>query len=308
MPHLLRVLSGPAGLLACVLLPLALTAAWTAGVVTDTDRYVETVAPLSADEDVRDAVEERVVRAATERVDLRTAASRLDAGLADLGVSEELRSWLGPTASDLEQRGAALVAGVVRRVLEQPAFATAWTDANRVAHEELIRSLESGDTDGDGVVITLAPIVDSVLADLTDRGVSVSGTPLGSVSFTLVEPDEVERASRAYRVLDALGTALPVAWVVCLVLALLTAAHRAAALRRLGLGSALGVLVLLGALWLGQRHLVTSAPEIDEAVTHAVSQVLLSDLRTAAWIAVAVSLGVAVLGVLLGALGSRRRT
>ncbi|NPC97695.1 hypothetical protein [Nocardioides sp. zg-DK7169] len=303
----LRVLSAPAVVLTCLLLPLTLAAVWTAGVIGDTDRYVDTVAPLSKDEAVRDAVEERVVKETVGKVDLTGAADRLDSGLADFGVSDELRSWLGPAASDLEEKGAALVAGVVRRVLEQPSFATAWDSANRAAHEELLRSLESGRADDDGVVISLAPIVDAVISDLTDQGVTVSGTPLGAVSFTVIEPQDVERASRAYRLLDASATVLPIAWLVCLVLALLTAANRAAALRRLGLGSALGVLVLLGALWAGQRHLVASVPDVDSAVAEAVSQVLLHDLRWAAWVSVAVSLGVFVLGVLLGGVRSLRR-
>jgi hypothetical protein len=308
MSPLLRLLSGVTGVLACVLLPLALAAVWTAGVVSDTDRYVETVAPVSGDEQVRDAVEERVVKETVGKVDLGTAASRLDAGLADLGVSEDLRSWLGPAASDLEEKGATFVAGVVRKVMEQPAFAAAWDAANREAHTELIRSLESGESDDDGVVITLAPIVDAVVSELTGEGVTVSGAPLSTVSFTIMEPQDVERASRAYRVLDTLRVVLPVAWVVCLAIALLAARNRPAALRRLGLGSALGALVLLGALWVGQRHLVSSVPEIDSAVTDAVSQVLLSDLRWAAWIAVAVSLGAFVVGVLLGGVRSLRRS
>lgn len=308
MTPLLRLLSGVTGVLACVLLPLTLAAVWTAGVLSDTDRYVETVAPVSGDEQVRDAVEERVVKETVGKVDLSAAASRLDSGLADLGVSEELRSWLGPAASDLEEKGATFVAGVVRKVMEQPAFAAAWDAANREAHTELIRSLESGESDDDGVVITLAPIVDAVVSELTGAGVTVARGPLDSVSFTLMEPQDVERASRAYRVLDTLATVLPVAWVVCLVLALLAARNRAAALRRLGLGSAAGSLGLLGALWVGQRHLVDSVPEIDSAVTDAVSQVVLSDLRWAAWIAVGVSLAVFVAGVLLGGVRSLRRS
>ncbi|WP_166140096.1 hypothetical protein [Nocardioides ochotonae] len=308
MTFVLRLLSGVAGLLACVLLPLTLAAVWTAGVLSDTDRYVETVAPVSSDDAVRDAVEERVVKETIDQVDLTAAADRLDAGLADLGVSEELRSWLGPAASGLEERGATFVAGVVRKVMEQPAFATAWDAANREAHAELIDALESGESDDAGVVLKLAPIVDAVVDELTGEGITVARGPLDSVSFTLMEPQDVERASRAYRALDTVATVLPVAWIVCLGLALLAARNRPAALRRLGLGSAIGALVLLGALWVGQRHLVDSVPEVDSAVTDAVSQVLLSDLRWATWIAVAVSLGVFVVGVLLGGVRSLRRT
>ncbi len=308
MSPLLRLLSGVTGLLACVLLPLTLAAVWTAGVLSDTDRYVETVAPVSSDAEVRDAVEERVVKETVDQVDLTAAADRLDSGLADLGVSDELRSWLGPAASDLEERGAAFVADVVRRVMEQPAFATAWDAANREAHTELIAALESGESDEGGVVLRLAPIVDAVVDELTGSGVTVARGPLDSVSFTLMEPQDVERASRAYQALDTLATALPVAWIVCLLVALLAARNRPAALRGLGLGSAAGALLLLGALWVGQRHLVDSVPDIDAAVTDAVSQVLLSDLRWAAWIAVGVSLGVFVVGVLLGGVRSLRRT
>ena len=308
MTPLLRLLSGVTGVLACVLLPLTLAAVWTAGVLSDTDRYVETVAPVSGDEQVRDAVEERVVKETVGKVDLSAAASRLDSGLADLGVSEELRSWLGPAASDLEEKGATFVAGVVRKVMEQPAFAAAWDAANREAHTELIRSLESGRATTTAWSSPSRRSWTRWSPSSPARASRWRAAPLDSVSFTLMEPQDVERASRAYRVLDTLATVLPVAWVVCLVLALLAARNRAAALRRLGLGSAAGSLGLLGALWVGQRHLVDSVPEIDSAVTDAVSQVVLSDLRWAAWIAVGVSLAVFVAGVLLGGVRSLRRS
>src|SRR5262245_46485914 len=100
------------GVLAAVLLPISIVAVWVDRVVTDTDRYVETVAPLAEDEVVKAAASEQL-----ERETLRLVASS--------GV---------PVPQDV---AAELVQRVVERVVDSPAFRTAWISANRQAHRQL---------------------------------------------------------------------------------------------------------------------------------------------------------------------------
>ena len=57
-----------AGLLAAVLLPLSIASVWVHGVVSDTDRYVETVTPLADDDVVKAAAVKELQRKALQLV------------------------------------------------------------------------------------------------------------------------------------------------------------------------------------------------------------------------------------------------
>src|SRR5687768_8797353 len=44
----------------CILAPISVVAVWTKNLVTDTDRYVATVAPLASDPAIQNAVADRI--------------------------------------------------------------------------------------------------------------------------------------------------------------------------------------------------------------------------------------------------------
>jgi len=56
--------------LACLLAPLSVLAVWSSTTVSDTNRYVETVAPLAKDPDVQAAVTDAVTRQVFTYVDV----------------------------------------------------------------------------------------------------------------------------------------------------------------------------------------------------------------------------------------------
>jgi hypothetical protein len=104
------------GLLAAVLLPLSIASVWVDRVVTDTDRYVDTVAPLAEHDEVKAAAVKALQREA-----LRLVASRLP---------------VVPPGTD------SAVHAVVVRVVDSEAFRAAWREANRTAHLQLVAALE----------------------------------------------------------------------------------------------------------------------------------------------------------------------
>ena len=66
--------------LSCVLAPLSVTAVWANRQVSDTDRYVETVAPLAHDPAIQSAIAARVTQEVLARVDVNAiTAQTLDA-------------------------------------------------------------------------------------------------------------------------------------------------------------------------------------------------------------------------------------
>src|SRR3954451_21805145 len=72
--------------LSCLLAPLSVTAVWASRQVSDTDRYVETVAPLADDPAVQRAVSDAVAREIFQQIDLRGLSQQALDALSQRGV------------------------------------------------------------------------------------------------------------------------------------------------------------------------------------------------------------------------------
>lgn len=275
---------------AAVVLPVAMLAVWSGAVASDTDRYVATVGPLADDPAVQTAVSRRLERAALDAVDAPPRAEAL--------VGEA-------------------VGLVVEEVVGSAAFGDAWREANRSAHVELVTLLEDGSTDNvvteDGrVSIEIATLRGAIVELLAAQGVDrFVDLPEVTASFPIASADDLQRVRDGYLLLDAAALWLPLLWLGLVAVALLLARGRAAAWRWLGAGSLLGGLALLGALPVARAVVVDQVPgPADQAVVGVVWDVLVTDLRTAAWVVVALAavvlVGGLVGGLVAGIAGGRR--
>ncbi len=255
-------------LLGALLAPVAVIASWAGGLIDDTDRWVETVAPLADDPAVQQAVTNRITTAIVDAVGVDDLATEATSALAGLGLPprvstlvESLQAPLASAATDFVRRG-------VERVVTSDAFSTAWTEANRAAHEQLVAALR-GDPDAlasigaDGTLsVQLATVVDAVTQLLVDRGFTIlERLPAIDASFPLMQSADLVRLQSAYRLLHAAGTWLP--WVSLLLLAggVLASRHRSRALVVAGLALA-GAMLLLGVgLAVGRTLYTESLPE-----------------------------------------------
>jgi len=61
----------------CVLAPLAVVAVWTTEEVTNTDRYVQNVAPLARDPAVQNAVVDAVAHLGVRHIDMPVTSRRV---------------------------------------------------------------------------------------------------------------------------------------------------------------------------------------------------------------------------------------
>lgn len=256
-----------AAVLACVVLPLATLSVWLDQRVTETDAYVDAVGPLAEDPTVQ-----------------REVAVRLEtAVLAALPLDR-----LPENAAENATRA---VHTVVLAILTSSAFPPAWRDANRSAHTQLIRALrgEPGAVGADGrVSVNLAAIVDTVLAELQARGL-FEGEVDVQASFAVLDADQLHKAQRGYRLLNALGLWLPVAWLVLVGLALLLSPRRGRTIGTLAIGSLVAMVVLLGLLALGRNVVVDAVPSADRKIAGPVWDVVTSSLHTAALVLIAVA-------------------
>jgi len=282
-------LAGLSGLLAVVLLPVALVAVWLHAVVADTERYVEAVRPLAGERPVRAAVEDVVTTAVRKRL-----------GGLDLGS-------LGVPLSD--EQVTAVVREAVRTVVAGDIFPRVWATAQRSGHREALRLLESRrtpDTAGGRVVLPLDPVVEAALERLSGRGVPIPAElPALGAAVPLVPAEQLGPASAAYRLLDAGWLWLPVAVAGAALLSLLIARRRTRALGWLALLSAGALLATVVVVGLGRSLLVaTTRTPAEEVIAGRMAEALTADLSFAALVGAGVC---GVLGVVAVVLGGRRR-
>ena len=265
------------GLLAAALLPVSIVSVWVDRVVSDTERYVDTVSPLADDDVVKEAAVTELEREALRLV----ASSRLPvpAGAADL------------------------VRPVVQRAVDSETFRTAWREANRSAHRQLVAVLEDRDgaaLDEQGrVVIDLGSVLDTIAQDLARLSlVDPARLPPIRASFAVMDADELARARRAYDATQTLGFWLPVTCAALALVTLLLARRRLATAARLALAALVLVGVLALLLWLARDAVTADLPQRD--VARAVWDVVVAGLWRTIWVAAAI---LAVATVVAGVAG-----
>ncbi|MFH8657551.1 hypothetical protein [Streptomyces afghaniensis] len=269
--------------LACLLVPFATLASWAAHGLTDTGRYVRTMAPLAADPDVRRAVADTLGDGI-----MREAGHELDTG--------PLRGTVGPFVHD-----------AVRSFTRTEAFRAGWDAANRAVHDAVLRALRDDGPRADAVTVDLAPVVTRVKHRLAaDHVPFAHRIPVPHARVPVLPADDVDRLRRGYHVLDTAAFWLPLAAAVCAVTGTALAACRRRAVTALGLGTALGGGLLVLAVAIGRRLTLADLPDaLHRAAAGAVYDALTATLSTVSWLLLAFGLTVALGSWLTGRYGPR---
>ncbi|MEU6947738.1 hypothetical protein ABZ957_21250 [Streptomyces sp. NPDC046316] len=288
--------------LGCVLAPLGIVAAWTADEVGDTDRYVETVAPLASDPDVQAAVANRVTGAVMEHIDLKDLLE---------GVAPEqrplLEKALGRLGDSLEGAVRSFVHEKAEEVVSSDAFETVWTDANRAIHTSVVRAL-TGSGEGavqiknDTVTLDLAPVIERVKTRLVDSGLTVAEKiPEVHTDFTILKSDDIGKVKTGFRLLQLMGLWLPVIAVLLAAGGVLLSVHRRRSLIAAALGFAGAALVLGIGLTVFRTVYLNALPDtVSQAAAGSVYDALIRLLRTTVRMVVTLGVVLAVAAWLSG--------
>jgi hypothetical protein len=237
--------------LGCALVPLAGVAVWARNQVTNTDRYVATVAPLASDPAIQNAIADQITAQIFTYLDVQGLTTQAVNALAT-------RSGLPPEAADrLEGLAVPIANGVqsftrtqVGKVVESQAFADAWVQANRLAHQALVNALtgegEGAITvEGDTVSVNLAPFIQTVKQQLVAAGFTLAERiPQINATFTLFQSQQITQAQRVFDMLNTLGNWLPLIALILLAIGVYVAKDHRRALVGAGLGVAAGMLLL----------------------------------------------------------------
>jgi hypothetical protein len=215
-----------------ILAPLSIVATWAHDEVSDTDRYVETVAPLASSPEVQAAVTARLTARIMGLLDVEAVTKDAIDALADRGLRPRAVTALTALSGPLNQGVETFVGNQVARIVASDEFADAWTQANRVAHTQMVAVLtgETGQAvsvSGGTVQLNLGVVIDRVKERLLDAGFTLaSRIPQVSAEVTLFQSADLARAQTAFRLLDAAARALPIIALVLLGVAVAVSLRR----------------------------------------------------------------------------------
>lgn len=263
-------------LLATLLTPLGVAAWWLSSTVDDTGTYVDTVAPLADDPELRDRLAEAVGDA---------VFTSLDEDL-PLGLPSGFEGMIDEAA---------------RQVTANEDFPTFWRDANRGTHREFLAIVED-DAPADGwLLVDLGPLMLAVYEQLEADGVPVALLPEPHLVVPVAPESELAEHRGSYRLLDAVSGWLPVLWAALVLLAAAVARGvrgRLVTLALAALGLALGsVLVRLAAGPVTDVALETVDPG-RRGLADLLAEVTVARLESTSLLVAAVA---AVVSLLLGA-------
>jgi hypothetical protein len=280
--------------LGCILAPLAAVAAWTADEIGDTDRYVDTVAPLASDPDIQAAAANRVTNAVMEHIDLPTLLEGV--APADRPLAEKA---LGKLGGSLESAIRSFVHDKSEEIVSSDTFEEFWTDANRRIHSAVDKALTGSGggavkINNDSVTVDLGPVVDQVKQRLIDDGMTAaSKIPEVHTDFTVLRADDVGKVKTYFRILQMAGFWLPVLSVLLIAAGVLLSTHRRRILVVAALAFAFVMLLLGGGLTLFRVAYLNALPDtVSQPAAESVYDTLTRYMRTT--VRSAVTLGVVV--------------
>ena len=235
---------------ACVLAPLSVVAVWTKNQVTNTDRYVRTVAPLASEPAIQRALADRITARIFASVDVQGLTDQAVDALANRGLPPtafaQLRSLEVPVANGVQS----FTHSEVAKITSSAAFANAWVQANRQAHAALVKAL-TGNGGGavtlqnNTVTLNLGPLIHTAKQQLAASGFNLAAKiPETNATFVLFQSDKITKAQSGFNLLNTLGIWLPIIVLVLIALGVYVAKHHRRALIGACLGVAAGMIVL----------------------------------------------------------------
>jgi hypothetical protein len=218
---------------------LAIFSIWVNRQALNTDNWVDTSGKLLRNDEIRSQLSSYLADELFASVDVQTELEKT--------LPPRLAPLAGPAAGGLHQ----LAPQVAERALATSQAESLWADANRAAHETLLKVLNdegSAVSTGNGeVTLDLASLVSDSGGQLGIAGKLASKVPADAGQLTILESDQLAMAQDASSLVRHLPIVLTLLALVLYGLAIYVAGpRRRQALRSVGFGFVVaGVLALL---------------------------------------------------------------
>ncbi len=279
-----QVISWVLIVLAALLIPVSVISTWAIRTVTNTDHYVETMAPLARNT----AITNQLATKATDELFSTHIVQDKIAGL----LPAKAKPILVPITNEVKQ----YVHGVALKFFQSPQFGKLWDALNRHTHEAVVDVLEGKTSPllervekGGQIAVNVSPALNNIIDKLNQKGITLFN-PLKAISsnsdkglgLTIVTKDQVHKYSALFNTIVQLGWAVPIAAVVIGLASILVAVDRRKALLRASLGVGLVTLLFLAALSTGRNFFLNEASghNLHREVAAAVWDTLLRFLKT----------------------------
>ncbi|TFB52479.1 hypothetical protein [Cryobacterium tagatosivorans] len=245
--------------LGSLLAPVAVVAFWTKAEVTDTSRFVATLASLAEDAAFQAFLVDEIVDAIENQVDIQTVASDLFDGLSALDLPPRAEAALRLLEQPAVEGVRSLIRTAAERIVTSEAFAQVWEEALRVSPTQLVAALQGDESaalvisETGEVGIQLGPVLDAVKKQLVAQGFTLAERiPEVNRTIPLAQSDALVQARTAYQLFDILGFVLPWASILLLAAGVIVARRRARALIWAGLSLALAMALLRAGIVIGR--------------------------------------------------------
>jgi hypothetical protein len=248
---------------ASLLFMTSVVAVYVRSQVLNTDRYVETVAPLARDPAVQDAITNRLTDEFMTKLDIAGLTQQLADALKARGVPDVVTQLVSPIVGGVRS----FISGEIHKVVTSDRFAQFWDSANRTAHEELSAVLTTGkgqflSAQGTQVSLNAGALLTMVKQRLVDAGFGLAAkVPDTSITIPLFESDQLPRIRTAASLLNTLAWVLPLVSLLLLLAGVLAAPNRRRGLLVGSIAFAVGLLLLLGALTAARTYYLNHLPD-----------------------------------------------
>lgn len=270
---------------AALLVPLAITGVWAKNQVSNTERYVQTVAPLAKDAAIQRAVADRTSKAITDAVDVPK--------LLDEAIGPKAQVLAPPIEAAFDN----VVDTVTLKLAKSQQFDKLWVTANREAHSQLVKALEGNkNAASDSVAVDLSGTLAKAAEKLKSVGVplTLDATTSKGTTLELYSSEQIGKVRGYYRMATTAATVAPWAVVVLLLLAAFVAPNRRQGAIGAGLALAVGAALLLGGFGIGRELFITNARSAAAAAD--LFDILVRFVRSATRAVLALGVVVALLG------------
>ena len=294
---------------ACLLAPLSMVSVWARGEVTDTDRYVQTVAPLAQDPAIQQAVTNRITEQIFTYVDVQALTSDAVSTIsANRSLTPQQTAALQALAGPISQGVQSYTEDAVAKVVQSDQFEAAWVEANTLVHQRLNEALSGQNTDralqvqNNQVVLDLGNLVNQVKELLISKGFTVAEKiPTTDATIVLFNVPNASALQTGYNVLNTVGFWLPLIAIALAVLGVFVARTPRKALAWFGFGLMLAMAVGAGMLAFGRMTYLNDLPAtVDTAAATAFFDQFTVFLKQAMWAGATAGLVLFLGGLLLG--------
>ena len=235
--------------LATLITPIGIVSYWAQRTITDSERYIETIGPLSENPQIQDAIAQFLTEKIQQQIDSEELVDEIFGGLVEeyprLRVIEPIISG----AID------SLIREVTYRIVRSQAFSDFWRAANLAAQKSIMVILQGEPDDslrleGDVVILDISAALEAVKQGLIDRGLTVAeriNIPETDREIVLLEAPQLAQLRTVYAIASPVLTFLLFVGLALFVLAVVLSQRRPRMVAWVGVTLALvGTVIAVG--------------------------------------------------------------